>query len=106
MNTTPVARRWCRALSLGVGLGAALVSPLAACERSQQRPGDRLDGVACEDADQCAGGYCVAGVAGEQPACTRTCATGEDCADGWSCSAVTDRGVLVCQRGGATPFGM
>lgn len=68
--------------------------------------GDGATGDSCSRDSDCAHGLCVAGVAGDEPACTVSCAETDDCPRGWACSAVTQRNVLVCQRGAPTPFGI
>jgi hypothetical protein len=74
---------------------------LAACGgRGDGRVGER-----CGRDRDCARGLCVAGVAGPEPACTISCMGDDDCLEGWSCSGVTQANVVVCARGGATPFG-
>lgn len=70
-------------------------------ERGTKRVGER-----CQSATECAGGYCVAGVRGESPVCTRSCAGTDECPQGWACSGVTDENVLVCSFGAPTPFGI
>ncbi len=73
---------------------------LAGCGR-----GDARTGAPCSRDTDCAHGLCVAGVAGQEPACTISCMESEDCPEGWTCSGVTQRNVVVCARGSATPFG-
>lgn len=80
---------------------------LGACGQGEQAgAGDREVGEACTAAAQCEHGLCAAGVAGEEPVCTRSCGDTSECPRGWSCSGVTDDNVLVCQRGAGNPFGV
>ena len=72
----------------------------------QPERGDKGMGEACGAAEECVHGLCVAGVAGPEPVCTRSCADTEECPRGWSCSGVTAARVLVCQRGAGNPFGV
>lgn len=81
-----------------VSIGLALVG----CTRER---GDGQMGDPCRSDFDCARGYCVAGVSGHDPVCTITCGRNGDCPDGWSCSGVTERGVVVCSLGASTPFG-
>ncbi len=83
-----------------LGLLAALC--LGGCGGARDKP----IGEACAQADECEHGICVAGIAGDDAVCTRSCASSEECPRGWSCSAVTAGNVLVCQRGAGNPFGM
>jgi len=62
-------------------------------------------GESCDSDDACAAGLCVGGVSAEGPVCTKSCASSEECPEGWSCSAATENGVVVCRQGSATPFG-
>ena len=80
------------------------LAALAACGPSRLR-GAKATGDACTEDLECAHGLCVAGVAGDAAVCTVSCATAEECPHGWSCSGVTQRGVLVCSRHAPTPFG-
>lgn len=68
--------------------------------------GEVAMGQPCERDTDCARGLCVAGVAGEQAACTRSCGRTSECPRGWACSGVTQNNVLVCSRGAPTPFGI
>lgn len=68
--------------------------------------GDKEMGEECSDAEECAHGLCVAGVAGPDPVCTRSCANTSECPRGWSCSGVTQGNVLICQRGAGNPLGV
>lgn len=75
---------------------------LAGC--GEEERGDARFGEPCASDSECAAGLCVGGVDGDAPRCTRSCATGTQCPQGWSCSGVTEAGVVVCQKGRATPF--
>lgn len=70
------------------------------CGRGSARTGER-----CGGDRECARGLCVAGIAGSGGACTVSCAADDECPQGWSCSGVTQANVVVCARGGSTPFG-
>lgn len=72
---------------------------LAACGRGEARHGEP-----CRDDRECARGLCVAGVRGDQPVCTISCASDAECPRAWSCHGVTTRNVLVCAYGSSTPF--
>lgn len=93
----PPDRRWPALLGLLAGL---LLAP--GCDRGD---GDAKTGAPCRRDADCAGGHCVRGVAGPEPACTRVCASDDDCPAGWSCGAVSQRGTVLCQEGGSTPLG-
>lgn len=82
-------------------LACALSVSLAACGGR----GDARTGQPCRRDNDCAHGLCVAGVAGDEPTCTISCMASDDCPEGWSCTGVTQANVVVCARGGATPFG-
>jgi hypothetical protein len=62
-------------------------------------------GATCAENDDCASELCVAGLDGEGAVCAKSCASDTECPEGFSCGAVTGEGVVVCHRGGATPFG-
>jgi hypothetical protein len=82
-------------------LGALLLVAAACGGRGEQGMGEP-----CEADGDCARGLCVAGVASGSGACTVSCMPGgDDCPDGWHCSAATGRGVVVCSKQRATPFG-
>ena len=68
--------------------------------------GTKAMGEPCGDARECEHGLCVSGASGEDPVCTRSCASTEDCPRGWSCSGVTQDNVLICSEGAPTPFGI
>ncbi len=63
-------------------------------------------GHACLDDDDCFRGLlCVAAVQGaKKGTCTKSCGAESECPEGWSCGAVTQRGVLTCRRGSSVPF--
>jgi hypothetical protein len=83
--------------------GLVLCLLVAGCgtQRGDKRVGDR-----CANASECADGYCVAGIHGDEPACTKTCGQTDQCPRGWACSGVTEDNVLVCAFGAPTPFGI
>jgi hypothetical protein len=85
---------------LGLAFAALLVT--AACGGR----GDKRMGQACAAGDECRDGFCVGGVQGDAPACTRSCGGTDDCPRGWACSGVTQDNVLVCSHGAPTPFGI
>ena len=89
---------WSRAVVV-LGLSVVLVLGCGA-ER-----GDKPTGEPCGDANECRHGLCVAGIAGDEPVCTHSCAAAADCPRGWACSGVTEENVLVCTRGASNPFG-
>lgn len=68
--------------------------------------GEKAVGEPCGDASECRHGLCVAGVAGEAPVCTRSCASTSECPRGWSCGGVTSQDVVICTQGAANPFGI
>lgn len=80
--------------------GLILTLALVACGR-----GDKELGEACGDDRECAVGLCVAGVDGDAPVCTRSCARTTDCPEGWTCSGATQDNVLICVHRPSTPFG-
>jgi hypothetical protein len=79
---------------------ALSLATLFGCGRGDARTGER-----CAQDRDCARGLCVAGVAGQNAACTVSCGSDDECPDGWSCTGVTQANVVVCSRGAATPFG-
>ncbi|MEM1416684.1 MAG: hypothetical protein AAGH15_17360 [Myxococcota bacterium] len=84
-------RWWCLALLLGA----------LACETR----GDKAAGDPCASRRECAGGLCVAGLGSDEPRCTQSCASSDECPEGWSCSGATEENVVICRPGSATPFG-
>ncbi len=68
--------------------------------------GEKRFGQPCAGDTDCARGYCIAGVHGSGPVCTRSCASTDECPRGWACSGVTEHNVLVCSHGAPTPFGV
>lgn len=70
------------------------------CGRGEKEMGD-----VCASDNECAAGQCVGGVDGDEPVCTVSCASSDDCPEGWSCSGATQDMVLVCVKRGAMPFG-
>jgi hypothetical protein len=60
----------------------------------------------CTESRQCRSGICLFPTKGsEDGLCTKPCTGNSDCLEGWSCTALTQDGVMVCQKGQATPFG-
>ena len=90
-----------RCSALGIACTLALSFVLAACGGRGEKTFDQR----CSGDTDCAAGVCAAGVHGADAVCTKSCATGDDCPEGWSCSGVTAANVLVCAHGNATPFG-
>ncbi len=89
-----------RPLAISTLLIAALAAGCGPVERGAGRVGE-----SCERDRDCARGLCVGGVGGPPDrVCTVSCGASTDCPEGWSCTGVTQGSVLVCQRGGATPF--
>jgi hypothetical protein len=82
---------------------AVLLLGAAACGQGSR--GAARTGESCGVDRDCAHGLCVAGVSGPHARCTISCASQTDCPQGWSCTGVTQRNVLVCQRGDPTPLG-
>lgn len=78
----------------------AVSVPACGCGGGEAGFGER-----CDSDGDCADGLCVGGVDGDAPRCTRSCGSQLQCPRGWSCSGVTEKDVLVCQKGAATPFG-
>ncbi len=67
--------------------------------------GDGALGERCGRDSDCAMGLCVAGADGDEPVCTKSCASSEECPEGWTCSGATQDSVLVCVHRASTPFG-
>ncbi len=84
---------------------AALTLLAAACLGCTRGRGLAVIGDGCGSDFDCARGYCVATASSEEPVCTVTCSGNDECPAGWSCSGATERGVVVCVPGAATPFG-
>lgn len=91
---------------MGRALAATAMATLLLFGCGAGERGDGATGDSCGRDWDCAHGYCVAGVAGDEPACTISCSDTAECPRGWACSAVTGENVLVCQRGAPTPFGI
>ena len=81
--------RWLGLLAIG----------LLACKGTQEI------GEPCAKDGDCQAGLCVAGADGDEPVCTKSCGSSEECPDGWSCSGATQNNVLICVHRSATPFG-
>ena len=63
-------------------------------------------GEKCKEDFQCKSGLCVAlSKDTSYGYCTISCSKNEQCPEGYSCSGVTNKGVVVCSPGPATPFG-
>ena len=87
-------------LSLGLsGCVSGCGSGCSSGERGHKRIGER-----CGSDSECRRGLCVEGVAPGGPVCTKSCGSSEQCPSRWSCSGVTEGGVLVCSQRSATPF--
>lgn len=84
-----------------LALLALAVLGLAGCGVAR---GDQGFGEPCTDDRQCRRGLCVAGVHGDAPVCTISCASDDECPRRWSCHGVTQASILVCAFGGSTPF--
>lgn len=86
-----------------------LVVPLAVAATilgcGEEERGETPIGEPCAEDRECRHGYCVAGAAGDDAVCTRSCGATADCPRGWACSGLTGDNVLVCTRGAPTPFG-
>lgn len=67
--------------------------------------GTKEFGEACEAGSDCQAGLCVAGADGDQTVCTRSCASTDQCPEGWTCSGATEENVLICVHRPSTPFG-
>lgn len=83
---------------------ALAVAALGGC--GEEPRGTKAMGEPCGDARECRHHLCVAGASGEDPVCTRSCGSTEECPRGWACSGVTSENVLICSRGAPTPFGV
>lgn len=60
----------------------------------------------CTTDRQCASRICVTRSAtSDEGRCTQSCATDDDCPDGFSCSGATNQGVVICLPGPAVPIG-
>lgn len=91
---------------LGRALFVALTTLAGLTGCGEEPRGTKAMGEPCGDRRECRHGLCVAGPSGEDPMCTRSCGSTEDCPRGWSCSGVTGDHVLICSRGAPTPFGV
>jgi len=82
-------------------LALALVLVVVACGHSGPKVGF---GEPCESDDACTTGLCVGdGTDAHRGKCTKSCGPDMGCPAGWSCSALTARGVAVCARGTGVP---
>lgn len=74
---------------------------LPACGRRGPKVGF---GQTCESDDACTTGLCVGdGSGADRGRCTKSCGPDMGCPAGWSCSALTARGVAVCAQGSGVP---
>ncbi|GAB5548231.1 MAG: hypothetical protein SangKO_079910 [Sandaracinaceae bacterium] len=87
-----------------LALGLVWVALCFGCSDGSR--GDGRTGESCQEADDCRHGLCVAGVAGDAPVCTISCASTDECPRGWACSGLTSDNVLICTQGAPTPFGV
>lgn len=63
-------------------------------------------GEKCKKDVQCRSNLCLfLSPDSEYGFCTLSCAKNEDCPQGYSCSSVTNKGVVVCSPLPSTPFG-
>jgi hypothetical protein len=61
-------------------------------------------GEPCESDAACTTGMCVGdGTSRHRGRCTKSCGPDTSCPEGWSCSALTARGVAVCAQGSGIP---
>lgn len=59
----------------------------------------------CTESTQCRSGICLFFSQGsEEGLCSRSCVRNADCPEGWSCTAITQKDVMVCQKGTGMPF--
>lgn len=89
--------------SLRLALPLVALGLVLACSGGSR---DKRMGERCASNDECQHGLCIAGVSGDEGACTKSCGSTDECPRGWACSGVTDQNVLVCARGAPTPFGI
>ena len=73
---------------------------IAACS---PEPTARL-GETCRADEECTTRLCVGDGRNKSVGrCTRSCGPDTPCPEGWSCSALTGRGLAVCARGSGVP---
>ena len=93
-----------RSLWKGAAILALILMPLAGCKKGG--PSNLSLAQPCTESHQCRSGICLFQTpASEDGLCTKPCISGKECPEGWSCTAVTQDGVIVCQQGNSTPFG-
>jgi hypothetical protein len=82
----------------------ALIAILCGCR--DKGPTDLDVGHKCMQSRECGSGICLFPTqVSKEGRCSRPCTASTDCPEGWSCTAITQNGVMVCQEGPATPFG-
>jgi len=92
-----------RSLWKGAAIIALILLPLAGCKKG---PSNLSLAQPCTESNQCRSGICLfLTPASEDGLCTKPCTGGSECPEGWSCTAVTQEGIMVCQKGHSTPFG-
>jgi len=80
---------------------------VAAIECSKPGPTNLGIGQGCQESTQCSSGICLSRTRESKDGkCSRPCGKPADCPAGWTCTALTQDGVLVCQEGSPTPFGL
>lgn len=91
----------CAALALRLAISLCLLVVLGACHHAPKVG----FGEVCDGDDACTTGlFCVGdGTSAHSGRCTKSCGPDTACPEGWSCSALTARGVAVCARGSGVP---
>lgn len=64
-------------------------------------------GSRCQNDYECKSSLCVSlSKNADYGLCTKSCTTGDDCPEGYSCTGLTNKGIVICQPGAANPFGV
>jgi hypothetical protein len=78
----------------------ALAFAASSCEREPTAS----FGETCDADEVCESGLCVGdGANARRGRCTKSCGPDTTCPEGWSCSALTARGLAVCAQGSGVP---
>ena len=92
-----------RSLWKGAAILGLMILALGGCKKG---PRDLSITQPCTESKQCQSGICLfLTQTSEDGLCTEPCTESKECPEGWSCTAITQNGVMVCQKGQATPFG-